>query len=113
MHELPITESILEISLRHAEQANSRRVLSIYLVVGQMASIIDDSVQFYWGMIAKGTIAEGAELKFRRIPVKLQCQACGLQYSPGKDDFICPDCGNSEIRIISGQEFYLEAIDIE
>ena len=87
MHELPITESILEISLRHAERANSRRIVSIYLVIGQMATVIDDSVQFYWDMIAKGTIAEGAELKFRRIPVTLQCQVCLQQYSPGKEDF--------------------------
>ena len=113
MHELPITESILEISLRHAKQANSRRVVSIYLVIGQMASIIDDSVQFYWDLISKGTIAEGAELKFRRIPTKLQCQVCALKYSPGDENFACPDCGNSEITIVSGQEFYLEAIDVE
>lgn len=113
MHELPITESILEISLRHAEQANSQRVVSIYLVIGQMATIIDDSVQFYWDMIAKGTIAEGAELKFRRIPIVLQCQECLLQYSPGEEDFKCPDCGSNNIKIISGQEFFLEAIDVE
>lgn len=113
MHELPITESILEISLRHAKKANSQRVVSIYLVIGQLASIIDDSVQFYWDMISKGTIAEGAVLKFRRIPVKLQCQSCKFIYSPGNEDFACPDCGNSEVRIISGQEFFLEAIDVE
>lgn len=113
MHELPITESILEITLRHANQANARHVKSIYLVIGQMASIVDDSVQFYWDIIAKDTIAEGAQLCFKRIPATLQCQACSLRYSPDQDDFSCPDCNSSDIKIVSGDEFYLEAIDIE
>jgi hydrogenase nickel incorporation protein HypA/HybF len=113
MHELPITESILEIALRHARQANARRVTTIYLVIGQMATIIDDSVQFYWDIIAKDSIAEGAQLLFKRIPASIQCQVCSLRYSPNQDDFSCPDCGSSKIKVVSGDEFYLEAIDVE
>ena len=64
MHELSITESILDITLRHARQAGAGRVTNLYLVIGQLASIVDDSVQFYWDIVAKGTLAEGAHLHF-------------------------------------------------
>jgi hydrogenase nickel incorporation protein HypA/HybF len=62
MHELPVAENVLEITLRHARQANATRVTDLYLVVGQLSSIIDDSLQFYWDIISKDTIAEGAVL---------------------------------------------------
>ena len=88
MHELPITENILEIALRHAKQANARKINTIYLVIGQLASIIDDSVQFYWDIIAKDTIAEGAVLSFKRLPATLQCQECSLRFTPMKMIFL-------------------------
>ena len=84
MHELSVTESILEIALRHANNANAKRITNLYLVIGQLASIVDDSVQFYWDIISKDSIAEGAVLHFRRLPATLACQECNFQYSPDK-----------------------------
>ena len=111
MHELMVTESILEIALRHAGQADAARISDLYLVIGTLSSVIDDSVQFYWDFVSEGTAAEGAILHFRRIPAELVCQACGHTYSPD-EDLTCPFCESSNIQIISGQEFFLEAIEI-
>jgi hydrogenase nickel incorporation protein HypA/HybF len=113
MHELPVTQNILEIALRHAQESNAKRILSLNIVIGQLATIVDDSVQFYWDLIAEGTIAEGAKLIFCRTPTELLCQDCGRQYTPGLEDFYCPGCRSAHIKIISGQEFYLESIEVE
>ena len=113
MHELPVTESILEIALRYAKQANARRITDLYLVIGQLSSLVDDSIQFYWDMIAEGTIAEGATLHFRRVPAELQCMACFTKYNPKEKELVCPNCGSVGAKIIKGEEFSLEAIDVE
>jgi len=113
MHELAVTESILEIALRHAKSAEARQVTALHLVIGDLASIIDDSVQFYWDIIAKDTIAEGAHLNFRRIPIQMQCLSCQVQFFPKDNDFTCPDCASIRVKILSGEEFFLEAIDIQ
>jgi hydrogenase nickel incorporation protein HypA/HybF len=113
MHELSVSESILEISLRHAKNANAKRITNLYLVIGQLASIVDDSVQFYWDIISKDTIANGATLHFKRLPATLACRECNHQYNPGKDGFSCPKCNSEHIKVISGEEFYMEAIDVE
>jgi hydrogenase nickel incorporation protein HypA/HybF len=113
MHELPVTESILEISLRHASQANAKRITDLYLVIGQLASIVDDSVQFYWDIISKNTPAEGAKLHFRRIATEILCLDCSVRYKPPSIDMVCPSCGGSNVKIVSGDEFFLEAIDVE
>jgi len=113
MHELAVTESILEITLRHAEQANARRVTDIHLVLGDLASIVDDSVQFYWDMISKDTLAEGSTLHFRRIEALMKCQDCGERYKPGDGQLRCPKCEGGRVRVIAGEEFRLEAIEVD
>jgi hydrogenase nickel incorporation protein HypA/HybF len=113
MHELPITESILEITLRHAQQANAQHVETINIVIGQLSSVVDDSIQFYWDMISEGTIAQGAKLNFQREPVKLQCQDCRNEYNPSSESFACPNCHSESIKIIGGEEFYLDSIEVE
>jgi hydrogenase nickel incorporation protein HypA/HybF len=113
MHELTVTENILEIALRHATSAQARRITNLYLVIGQLSSIVDDSVQFYWDIVAKDTLAEGAWLHFQRIPIELACLACNHRFSPHKEDFACPECGSTSVKPLAGEEFYLEAIDVE
>jgi hydrogenase nickel incorporation protein HypA/HybF len=112
MHELPVTESILKIALKHANEANAKRIENIHIVMGELSTNVDDSVQFYWDIIAKDTLAEGAQLLFRRVPAEMQCQSCSEKFHP-EDDYVCPQCGGAQVKIIAGEEFYVEAIDID
>jgi hydrogenase nickel incorporation protein HypA/HybF len=113
MHELPITENILEIALRHANQAGAGRITDIYLVIGQLSSIIDESVSFYWDIVSDGTIAEGARLHFRRIETEMRCLDCSHVYHPGEANLTCPKCESSKVKVIAGEEFSLEAIEVD
>lgn len=113
MHELSVTESLLKIAVQHAEKANARRVMDLNIVIGDLASMVDESIQFYWDIIAKDTIAEGAKLHFRRVPAELQCNTCGEKYRPTDKELICPNCGGAGAKIIAGEEFALESIDVE
>ena len=113
MHERAVTESIIEIASRHAGNAGAKRITDIYLVIGDLSSIIDDSVQFYWDIVSTDTIAEGSRLHFRRIAARMSCLDCANEYPPGEVDFKCPNCGSTKIKILAGDEFYLESIEVD
>ena len=113
MHELPVTESILEIALRYADQAKAKKITDLYLVIGQLSSLVDDSIQFYWDIIAKDTIAEGARLHFQRIPAEMLCQDCGTSFAPDAETLPCPNCGSVRLKVVRGEEFRLDSIDVE
>lgn len=113
MHELSVTQNLLEITLRQANLAGAKRITDIYLIIGQLSSIVDESVQFYWDIIARNTIAEDATLHFKRVPTQMICLDCQKEYSPTDNDFSCPNCHGTKVRVISGDEFLIEAIDVE
>jgi hydrogenase nickel incorporation protein HypA/HybF len=110
MHELSVTQHILDIILRHAEGAE--RITDVYLVIGELSSMVDDSVQFYWDMIAVGTPAEGAHLHFQRVAAAMVCRDCQHSFPLG-DNFTCPECGSPSVTITGGDEFYVESITTE
>jgi hydrogenase nickel incorporation protein HypA/HybF len=113
MHELSVTQSLLEIALRHAEQAGAGRIVRLNLVIGGLASIVDDSVQFYWDIISRDTIAEGSELHFERLPGVLRCLGCGHTFPLDGRDYACPVCGEGQVIAAGGDEFRLESIEVD
>lgn len=113
MHELPVTESVLRVVLDHAERAGARRVVRVNLLLGELSSILGDSVQFYWDLIAEGTLAEGAELRFQRVPAELRCLVCGVTFPLGQEDWLCPACGSARVRVANGDQFLVESIEVE
>ena len=113
MHELAVTESIVKIALDYANKAGARRVTDVYLVIGRLSSIVDDSVQFYWDIISQDTICANARLHFQRNPANLVCLDCGKAFQLGEELTPCPACGSAKIKVITGEEFSLESIEIE
>jgi|SRR6185369_11013118 hydrogenase nickel incorporation protein HypA/HybF len=110
MHELSVTQSILDIALKHAD---ARKIKQINLVIGQYSSMVDDSVQFYWDLIAKDTDAQDAVLNFERIRGEMKCQTCGHVFHPEDQAFECPACWSPLVRISQGEEFRVESIEVE
>lgn len=113
MHELSVTESVLEIACKHAEKAQAIKVTDIYLEIGRLSSIVDDSIQFYWDLISKKTLCEGAVLHFERVPARLVCLECHHEYTLEQELQPCPKCGSARIRVLSGDEFNLDSIEIQ
>ncbi|HLA43491.1 MAG TPA: hydrogenase maturation nickel metallochaperone HypA, partial [Aggregatilineales bacterium] len=84
------------------------------LKIGDLSSIVDESVQFYWDIISQDTPAQNAKLHFERIPATMRCLDCSECYQlRHRDEFTCPHCGGTAVQLVSGDEFCVEAIDVQ
>lgn len=112
MHEYAITESILEIVEAEAAKAGARSVDEITLVIGEFATFVDSSIEFYFTEMARGTAAEGATLRFQKIEARAHCSSCGIDFRPYKAFFNCPECQSAVFELIQGQELFIESIEV-
>lgn len=113
MHELSITQSMLDLVLDEAKKAGAKRVEKINLVIGEMSGIVGESVEFYFGFLSQDTIARGATLSFKNTPTQARCRECGELFTFKEMDWSCPRCQNSNIEIVAGNELYIESIEVE
>ncbi len=117
MHELPVTEKILDIALKHAEQNEAKKIHSITLRVGGLTDLQDKWLQHYFDYLSKDTIANGAQLVIIPEGIRLRCGECKTLIETEKSDLQdqkCPHCDATEgFSILSGREYYIEEMTAE
>lgn len=113
MHEYAVTKSLINIAVEEAQKANAGKITEIKLVIGDLSTIMDESVQMYFDIISEGTIAQGAKLIFRRVAAEFCCKSCGAKYNKPSSGFDCPFCGQMGVPTGVGKEFYIESLEVE
>ena len=113
MHEFAVTQSIVRMVAEEAKKAGGGRILEIRLVIGDLSTIIDDSVQLYFDILSEGTAAQGARLVFKRVRAEFLCKACNARFIKPETGFQCPQCGALGTPTEVGREFYVESIELE
>ncbi len=113
MHELSLAASIVDAVTETAAQYPGARVRAVRLRVGALAAVVEDSLQFCWGIAAEGTPLEGARLEVRMLPVVVHCGACGAEEEIGVQSFRCPKCGEPAADLRQGRELDIESIEID
>ncbi|MCK4222328.1 MAG: hydrogenase maturation nickel metallochaperone HypA [Dehalococcoidia bacterium] len=113
MHEFGITESIINIVLDKAKEAEANRVTRISLVAGQLSGFVPDCIQFYFEFLSKGSPAEGATLHFESPPAQIRCRDCSTVFHPQDTVWTCPSCQSESVEIEGGRELYVKSIEVE
>jgi hydrogenase nickel incorporation protein HypA/HybF len=115
MHELQVTERILDIVLKHAAGQDVSRIVTIRLRIGELTDLEDEWIQRYFDYLSRGTIAEKAKLAIQRAPIVLECESCSRRFEVGRGELgaaACPECEESECRLVSGREYLIENIEV-
>ncbi|HET9914067.1 MAG TPA: hydrogenase maturation nickel metallochaperone HypA [Anaerolineales bacterium] len=110
--ELAATQSILTKALLKVRESNARYITMLQLALGEISELDQHSVQKHWVELSRGTAAERAQLHFRLIQAEVQCMACFKKYHPQDGKIHCPHCGSYGAKILAGEEFYLESIEL-
>ena len=114
MHELSIVSSIVDSVTETLAAYPGARVKEVRLRVGVLASVIEDSLQFCYGIATEGTALEGSALVVRVLPVVAHCVGCAQDVQIGSlQSFRCPRCGEPVSDLRQGRELEIESIEID
>ncbi len=121
MHEFSTMQGVVGVIMEFAEKNNAKKVLRVYLDVGELTFLNHEQLKFSYQILSEGTILEGSELVISPIKAKYVCKHCGSSGDlPRVEEgdhfsvpvFYCPECGK-EIEITSGRECRVREIEIE
>ena len=114
MHELSIVSSIVDSVTEAMTSYPGARGKEVRLRVGALASVIEDSLQFCYGIAAQGTPLEGSALVVKVIPVMMHCDRCAQDVEIASlQSFRCPRCDEPLSDMRQGRELEIDSIEID
>lgn len=126
MHELSISQAIVDTALRHA---GGKRVTVVDVRLGRLRQVVPDSLAFYFEIVARDGDCEGAELRIEHVDSLLRCPACWCEWDPAPPplathtasvaatelpalpSFRCPTCAEPG-EVLTGGELEVESIEV-
>lgn len=113
MHELAVTQRLLDLALARAEASRAVRISAVHLQLGELTGLAPECVSQYWFQLSRGTPAEGSEIVFRLVPAVLICPACqGLTELYAGRQSGCSHCGAQELKLHAGYQVILVELDV-
>lgn len=112
MHECSVVEQLVKIASKKAAEAEASGVKSVNVVVGELTGYMEDSIRFYFRLLAKDTPLEDAQLNVTFVKPKLRCPSCGNLFERERFSFDCPDCGTAGEPTKTGSEFYIDTMEV-
>jgi len=114
MHELFIVSSIVDSVIESLAPYPGARVKEVRLRVGALAAVVEDSLQFCYGIATDDTPLAGSALVVKILPVIMHCEPCAADVElPGLQSFRCPRCGELVADLRQGRELEIDCIEIE
>jgi hydrogenase nickel incorporation protein HypA/HybF len=114
MHELSIVTSVVESVTESLAKYPGARVLEVRLRIGALSAVIEDSLQFCYGIAIEGTPLAGSKLVVNTVPITVHCEECGQDGAlESLQHFHCPHCDAPATDVRSGRELEIEAFEIE
>lgn len=110
MHEMSITQSIVELCTEHA---GGRRVLSVVMEIGALSGVVPDAVEFCFQACTAGTLLEGADLVIVPVEAAGVCQECGAEGNIASYFDPCSACGSHRLTILRGEELRVKELEVE
>jgi hydrogenase nickel incorporation protein HypA/HybF len=110
MHELSVSSAIVDTVVRHAA---GRRVTAVEVRLGHLRQVVPSSLAFYFGLVSRETVCEGARLHQEVVPARLRCEGCGHGWRIDMPHFRCPECASADVRVETGDELEVASIEVE
>jgi len=96
-----------------ASDNHASRVTAIHLGVGPLSGVEGELLKNAYPLASANTVAEGAELLIKSMPVCVFCTRCEKESEVKPNHLVCGHCGDWRTQLISGDELLLVRLELE
>jgi hydrogenase nickel incorporation protein HypA/HybF len=112
MHEMAISESIVQIIEEQAQAQNFSSVKTVWLEIGRFAGIEIEALRFTFDVVSRNSVAEGSSLEIIEIPGTAWCMECGKNVDIQQRFDPCPECGSFQIQVSGGDGMRIKELEV-
>lgn len=113
MHEMSLTEGVLQILQENAKNKGFARVKTVWLEIGEMAGIEVEAIRFCFDVVMKDTLADQAKLEIIHVPGQAWCTRCEKPVTVQHRFDPCPDCGSFQLQVTGGDQMQVKELEVE
>ena len=112
VHEVGLAAEIHRIAREAAEGRGGGRLETVTVVIGDLAAVEPDLLEFAWNAVIGGGPDEGARLVVDWRPARQHCAICGdvAERAAGSWLRLCPGCGEPLV-VIGGNELEVRTVE--
>lgn len=110
MHELSLCNATADTVTNHAA---GRPVRCVRVRIGAYRQVVPDTLAFCWEMQIAGSDLAQCELELETVPAVIACRTCGAETILDDPILLCRSCDGADVRLITGEEFLIESIDVD
>jgi len=112
MHEMSLCEGLVQTLETQASEQHFAKVHKVWLEIGALATIEPEAMCFNFPIVARGTLAEGAELAIEQVDGQAWCMQCSTRVAVRRHGDGCPDCGGYQLQILEGQQMRVKQLEV-
>ena len=113
MHELSLSESMLQIIEKAAAEQGFTKVKTVWMEIGQLSCVEKEALQFCFSTVVDGTVAQQAKLEIIDIAGSGWCSHCVREIAVSSRYDACPGCGTYALTVIRGEEMRIRELEVE
>lgn len=110
MHEIGLLKHALAKVRQEALKNGLTKIERVDLVIGKMQGVTAESLQHALEMAqAEEPMFAGCQVQVKEVEGSMKCQDCGHLFSLQELAESCPSCGGTNVKLVSGLEFFVES----
>lgn len=113
MTERELANHVVEAVDRAAYQNSVHHVTRVRIAVGARRHFDFELLDHTFADAARGTVADGAKLLVKLLPVVRRCFGCGRDFEGSAQNLGCPNCGHPHTEALNGEEVKLLDIEVD
>ncbi|MGB4658813.1 MAG: hydrogenase maturation nickel metallochaperone HypA [Mobilitalea sp.] len=110
MHEIGVLFEVVKSVEKLAKENEVTKIATLVLQIGELSSMIPKYMATLYPAAIEGTILEGSKLEIEILPANAMCKDCRKVFNVMEYKGTCPICGEKNIEILSGKEFFIKEI---
>ena len=113
MHEWSLALEIIKIGEKEATLRKARSVAEVEIRLGKLNNIVKDQLVEAFEIAKNDTLLSSAVLHVVEVSAKARCGKCEKDFEIELPLIYCPNCGNMDISVESGEEMHFSKVVLD